>query len=1826
MSNQDQKNVKQLNKIIDIAKKPTTIIVGVGAITLGTIGYIGARFFIQQNLPSIIEDQLGKIVQSPVKISKIENLSLALNHLEIPLVEIGQSQKDQDKVIIRNIKVDYNILPLLLFRPVPATVSVGEINVYLEQDKEGNWVALNLPKQQQPGGKLPIGLDVSLLIPSVDIALKPYTTPNLIKILAAGSGRYSKTDNQFIQADLDATVAGSKVKLKGNTTLETGTSNLQLLVKDLYLPGLTPLIAKTPVQINQGNLDADVNLRLPSFENIEASNGQGKFNLENIQATLEPLKKPLFLDARLNLVGQKILVETGKASLGDIVATLTGEVDWRMGYNLAVIVKPFSLANLSQNLRQPLPLPLEGSLQAKLDITGPVLEPQIKGTANSTQPLLIDKVKINQIATTFEANLNQIILEDVKIKPTAGGEITAKGQLITNLGEALRNKQAINWSQMPLNLNFKAQLPTQALAAPYYTLPSQIQIGDLAASGKLSGTLNNPEGAITWVLPPSNTSRTNNISGTGFLVAKNKNITLTNTKLQALGGNIEVSGNANLDNKKWQTSLNATSLPLNPFLVQIPQVKSQINLTKPLAISKANLNVSGQLNELQPSKINGNGNLSLNIDRGQVNAQTQLKQGNITFGGTGKEIALSQLIPSLPAPVVLNQGQITGSARLEQLLSFGQKQDLSSVRLNAQGSVLVSEGNVLATASLINNQWQSNINATNINTNPIISKFYPTIPNLPRLNALANLSGNISTLFQANTPANISVNDIRANLGPQSLKAKGNFSVVNITKKPDISNLNLNVAGNADLQTIPLKEFLDGLPLKKQQRDLLPKDLNLKGLADFNGSLQGKNLLSAPLAPGNLALRGNLDLSNLSVSNRTFDRRLSGPVNVITGEKVVVDLRGKRDAIALGLDACRDPSCRLPYLPNFIDFKQGQPGDEIAVNGNRQGEKFVATVKRFPLNFLNVSPGASFGFPGVLNGEVQANIDFNMFTYATQGKVKVIRPALGAANLDEVAANFAYDLQGNQVQLASATAKFGNSEYNLNGDLNLASGAINAKLDITEGHVEDIFNALKVYTVQDLARVFQDYKYGTAISLGGMTQGDPKDSIQQQLNLLWLIDQQIRRLAQQIDVGGAPIQLDIQGPYSGGATVAGNLKNPQVDLKLQGDNWQWRLKPAVLNILDPLGLVWQENQVIPIPELLVEAKYLDGGLSVSPFRLAVGDMKVSFTGNVNKQTNIENSQLKVENLSVDLVRSLVKIPVDVSGKVNLEANLAGSLKKPEVTGDVAFVEGAYNGLGIEQDFKGAFTYKDARLDFRTSEPKYIDLQASVPFPIQTQVNDQVNLNLKIEKEALSLVNVLTQKQFAWKQGDFAMNIQAKARINLNTPGKVENVDAVGKIIFNNAVFRSANLGEEVNVNGEVDLKNQKVIIPNLSGTLDQAQASITGVLPILYPLAGSDPDSNNPVKVEIKQGRVDFAKIFAGTVDADISVDGFALKPVIAGRVTLSNGTVSLPERSADNNVQTGANKWFKPPTKVTQKTGGFAPVLNNFQIGLNNLSLVRFSLYKFTFSGDLNVNGTLDNINNLQPEGTVKLNRGDVTFFGTNFFIAPRYDSFITFKPAQGVLNPDLDIKMETVLSEFNQQTPGSNPNETRQDLFRSRRPNTVKVTLSIEGRADQIIPSLNKNIARFCGVTEDDAPVSAKPGYDQQQLDQYSNCLQNNLYANATDRSLLTNPAVSLSSDPPRPEGEIIGLLGQQFLGLAEQLQGGKSDELLQLGLEQFLLGPLQRDVLYQVDQTVSGVGQKIGLQDLRLYPLVETTYRLNNVSSLRFTYDYFVQEGGIRYQIRF
>jgi len=51
--------------------------------------------------------------------------------------------------------------------------------------------------------------------------------------------------------------------------------------------------------------------------------------------------------------------------------------------------------------------------------------------------------------------------------------------------------------------------------------------------------------------------------------------------------------------------------------------------------------------------------------------------------------------------------------------------------------------------------------------------------------------------------------------------------------------------------------------------------------------------------------------------------------------------------------------------------------------------------------------------------------------------------------------------------------------------------------------------------------------------------------------------------------------------------------------------------------------------------------------------------------------------------------------------------------------------------------------------------------------------------------------------------------------------------------------------------------------------------------------------------------------------------------------------------------------------------------------------------------------------------------------------------------------------------------------------------------------------------------------------------------------------------------NSSLSRTRGEIIELLAQQFIGLAEQLENSTGEELLQFGATEFVIEPLARDI---------------------------------------------------------
>ncbi len=108
-----------------------------------------------------------------------------------------------------------------------------------------------------------------------------------------------------------------------------------------------------------------------------------------------------------------------------------------------------------------------------------------------------------------------------------------------------------------------------------------------------------------------------------------------------------------------------------------------------------------------------------------------------------------------------------------------------------------------------------------------------------------------------------------------------------------------------------------------------------------------------------------------------------------------------------------------------------------------------------------------------------------------------------------------------------------------------------------------------------------------------------------------------------------------------------------------------------------------------------------------------------------------------------------------------------------------------------------------------------------------------------------------------------------------------------------------------------------------------------------------------------------------------------------------------------------------------------------------------------------------------------------------------------------------------------------------------------------------------------------------------------------------------------ISLTSSPPRSQGEIVRLLGEQVFVLAESLQGRSTEQLIQFGIVQLALPMVFQTIIYDAETAVS---ETINSTDFRIVPFLETIYEVEDKGFVRLSYDYGFNEFRIRYEKRF
>lgn len=1300
--------------------------------------------------------------------------------------------------------------------------------------------------------------------------------------------------------------------------------------------------------------------------------------------------------------------------------------------------------------------------------------------------------------------------------------------------------------------------------------------------------------------------------------------------------------------------------------VTAENIKANVSLTS----SVSDL-VTFTLNYLDNQTFSSLPSLNLSTDirgrlaQGNFNSEIFVKNNQVSLEGDANGISFRQLFPNSNLKVNNLNGSLSLTSTFSDLVTFAgnylDNQSLSpipSLNLRVDGNGNIAQGKVLVSTRVNHNQWQSRINTRNVNLETLNQQLSLisqssniNLADLDNVNGEINLSGSLPAVLENKAFASVIPINIESaffETGKNTVKGKGNFNLVNLFSSPDVNNLQLQVTANSNLNIIPLNQLLASASSEEKEGfRFLPTSIDLDGRVNFQGVIKGNQLLRNPLAENNLDIQGDLILSNFNFNNLGFESELKGKLT-LNSSLINLDLRGKEDVIAVSLpreDVTLSPlNLTTPFFPSHIEIKQGRDSG-FSLVGRRIDNQFNLVLSDFALESLELQPALNYGVKGKVRGDLSSNITVSLSDFSATGNVSL--DTFGLGNI--IAKNFStnFNFADSVAQLENARLSFANTNYDLEGKFNFATQVVEAKMAF-DGRVEDIFATLQISDVDTLSALLTHWQTGdvlaSADNIPPASLGDETDSIKSQVNLLYIIDQQIRSIARDLQSGKMPNDLDIRGKYQGEILLAGKITSPEVNLNFEGNQWQWLPQQNFPNIVDSLGLVMEETQFIPIDKIALKAVWQNQNFAVQPFELSIANSQVFFAGNLS--TTSQEGSFKVVDFPLNFLESFIKFPLDLNSLISLDGKLSGDIFDPQIIGNVALKNTALDGAVIDEQIKGIFSYNNHELKVSSIENQNIEINALIPYHPLVIEDKPALINVKLNSDRVKILDIISQGKISLNGGNISSNLSVEiASINqLINNFKPELIRVGGEINFDNALVNSVAINNTINLTGKVNIEpeNQVLNVEELKGIIDNADVTISGKLPLFNPINNNE----NPLSVKISNQKIKLQNLYTGKIQGDITVNGTALTPKIGGYVSLNNGNFVLPEGNltsmSNTNSQGVGNKWLGENNNNPSKKGIFQPQLTDFTLKIADGQLAQGLLYRFLFGGEVMVNGGILDWQNLRADGAININRGQIYLGGatpltvlspvagfgqTTFFLSRTNENTITFRSNENILNPQIDIEVQADIVDYSRQLPTNNRNEILDPIVRGGRGENIQVVLRIDGGLAQLLPVLSGGIDDYCRVNSP-TPIAEEIKLSASQLNEVAQCV--NLAAlneKGKNFNLLNSPLVSLRSIPNRSEGELINLIvGGQLLNLATQLQDLSGQDLFENGLVQFILVPLTNNISFGINEKVSSWGKPLGMKDLRVFPLVEGVYEVKEDSNVTVSYDYIYGEYKVRYQMRF
>ncbi|MBW4496212.1 MAG: translocation/assembly module TamB domain-containing protein [Oscillatoria princeps RMCB-10] len=1217
-------------------------------------------------------------------------------------------------------------------------------------------------------------------------------------------------------------------------------------------------------------------------------------------------------------------------------------------------------------------------------------------------------------------------------KPRLGGQITLAGNVGRARGPA-PTASTIN-AKGNLQLNVAGgSVNLQDIAVAGGRWQAAVRANSVPAAPFLPASLGLPAGELG--------AFSGNFSASGSVAE----LALNTVSVQGSGSLNIAGGAANLSAKlsggQWSATLAAEDVPVDPFLPEsVAQFGSQLGrFTGKFALS-------GSASALTADSIQINGSGRLAIAGGTATVTASTTGGRWEASLAALDVPVSPFLPEFKGAGALSN--FTGNFALS-----GSTNNLTLDAISGKGSGRLGVAGGAVTVEEVavqNGRWQASVRGAGIGLSPFV-------PELPGVAAgQFNLSGSLSQLTPAGIKAAGSVTVAAGSSSPADVpaaRAAAQFLPLTASVQWDGQQLRveraaaqgLTASGTVSVRapsfsSVEVTGFDFNVAAERFNLAAVPVDqppaLQVKGSTDFTGRIFGT--LSAP------SVTGNLRLYDFAINEVAFEPVLAGSVDFALGRGGSLQLSGNGDKIEASVDANNQPVAFLVRRGEALARGTNTPQPDGAY-------RLRLEIEQFPLGIVKLTPPAVPGplapllASGTLSGQASGNFDLtlppNLLSagdFASlldraiiSGNVSIVNPKIGYLAADRLGGQF--ELSRGVATLTSGELQMGKSVYMASGRVTLGEDPqFLANVRIAAGEVHDVVAAAQRLRLQDFIGGLGPAEYGTATDVPGYGAGLPGADLLAQLRRFSEIDALVQAALDRRDAAPLPDIAELRGTFGGEIEVAGSLSGGvRANFQLDAEKWQWGQ--------------------YAVDKIALNGSFADGALTVAPVRLQAGETVVAFSGKVGALE--QSGQLEVENLPVEELESFVGKftelpPVDVTGKLNLKATLAGNLFQPQVRGELTLASGTLNRTPVRSAV-ASFLYGDSRLNFASTivvtPPQPIQISGSLPYPA-IPGNDQIKLTVNLKDEGLALLNLLTRQEIKWVSG--------KGQVQVGVGGTLEQPTVNGVAVVENATLEARLLPEPVTgVTGTIQFKRDRITVASIEGRFSDGQIGVRGVLPIASPLQPGDPDLQNPLTVTLQQLAVNLKGLYRGGVAGSVGIGGTALEPEIGGTVTVSNGRVLLadPQSMA---AASGAGGGVA--------AGGPELSFNNLRLILGeNVQIAREPVLNLVAAGDLTLNGPLYE---LRPSGTIRLKRGEVNLFAAQFRLAGGYEHKATFSPERG-LDPYLDVRLRANVSEVTQArlpsaaTPSEIADLPATSLGQTQ---TVRVEARVDGPVSRLSESL--------------------------------------------------------------------------------------------------------------------------------------------------------------------